>query len=228
MQSLINVDVDLLFWLRSGSDVDLARGNIMDGHSFRKESSNVLLLDAGHHHAGAALLPVHRGGHLLGGGELEAVDHSDDLVKVTAGGGGVEQRQLQPLVRTDDEDSSGSQGNSLGVLLIWVHHPVHLGNISLGVGNDGVGELREVVVGLDVINPADVGLHLVTGEGDQLDAPLGELPAEFLHAAQLGGADRGEVGRVGEEDGPAISQPGVEVNLALVGLGGEVWHDVSE
>merc|ERR1711872_275677 len=83
-----NVDVDFLFWLGSGSDVDLARGNIMDGHSFRKESSNVLLLDARHHHAGAALLPVHWGGHLLGRGELEAVDHADDLVEVPAGGGG--------------------------------------------------------------------------------------------------------------------------------------------
>ena len=49
----------------------------------------------------------------------------------------------------------GCQGNySLGVLLIRVHHAVQLCYIPLGVGNDGVGELGQVVVGLDVVYPA--------------------------------------------------------------------------
>ena len=83
----------------------------MDGHSFREESGHVLLLDPGHHHAGASLLPVHRSGHLPGGGQLEAVHHPDDLVKVPARGGRVQQGQLQPLVRPDDEDSSTNKTN---------------------------------------------------------------------------------------------------------------------
>ena len=81
----------------------------MDSDSLGEESSHVLLLDAGHHHAGASLLPVDGRGDLLGGGELETVNDSDDLVKVAARGGWVEQRQLQPLVRADDEDGSDNK-----------------------------------------------------------------------------------------------------------------------
>ena len=83
----------------------------MDSDSLGEESSHVLLLDARHHHAGPSLLPVHRSGHLPGGGQLEAVHHPDDLVKVPARGGRVQQGQLQPLVRADDEDSSGKTTN---------------------------------------------------------------------------------------------------------------------
>ena len=78
----------------------------MNGYSFRKESSHILLLDAGHHHAGAALLPVDGRGDLPGCSELQAVHHSDDLVKIPARGSGIQQRQLEPLVGADDEDSS--------------------------------------------------------------------------------------------------------------------------
>ena len=48
-------------------------------------------------------LPVCGRGHPFGGGELEGVHDPQDLVEVASGGGGVEQGQLQPLVRTDDE-----------------------------------------------------------------------------------------------------------------------------
>lgn len=54
-------------------------------------------------------LPVGWGGHSLGGRELERVHRSQDLVKVASGGGGVEQRQLQPLVGTDDEHLNAAE-----------------------------------------------------------------------------------------------------------------------
>ena len=54
------------------------------------------------------------------------------------------------------------------------------------------------------------------------------MSPEGLGPAELRGADRGVVSRVGEQDGPAILQPAVELDLALVGLGSEVGHDVSE
>ena len=54
----------------------------MDFDSLGDETSHVLLLDAGDHHAGSALLPVHWGGDLPCGRQLETVHHTDDLVKV--------------------------------------------------------------------------------------------------------------------------------------------------
>ena len=58
---------------------------------------------------------------------------------------------------------------------------------------------------------------------------LAKLVAERLHPAQLGGADGGVVGRVGEEDGPAVLDPAVEVNVALSGVSTEVgdWGELS-
>ena len=75
----------------------------MDLDTLGEEPSSVLLLDPRHHHAAAPLLPVHRGGHLPGSSQLQAIHHPEDLVKVPAGGSWVEQGQLQPLVRPDDE-----------------------------------------------------------------------------------------------------------------------------
>lgn len=52
---------------------------------------------------GGTYLPISWGGHSLGGCELERVHRSQDLVKVAPGGGGIEQRQLQPLVGTNNK-----------------------------------------------------------------------------------------------------------------------------
>ena len=78
----------------------------MNLESLGEDARSILHLDTGDHHAGSSLSPVHRSGHLPPGGQLETVDHSDDLIEVPAGGGGVEQRQLQSSVWTNDEHSS--------------------------------------------------------------------------------------------------------------------------
>ena len=48
---------------------------------------------------------MHKCNDLPGGGELEGVHDPQDLVEVPPGGGGVQQGQLEPLVRPDDEYS---------------------------------------------------------------------------------------------------------------------------
>lgn len=58
---------------------------------------------------GGMYLPISRGGHSFSGCELERVHHSQDLVKVASGGGGIEQRQLQPLVGTDNKHLNPEQ-----------------------------------------------------------------------------------------------------------------------
>src|SRR5215211_6737991 len=51
-----------------------------------------------------ALLPVDRGRDPVRGGELQGVDHAQDLVEVATCGHGIDENELELLVRPDDED----------------------------------------------------------------------------------------------------------------------------
>lgn len=57
----------------------------------------------------------------------------------------------------------------------------------------------------------------MTNQTDHFHTPLVKLMLQFREGTQFGGADRGEVGRVGEQDGPAIADEFVKVNVALGG-----------
>ena len=54
-------------------------------------------------------------------------------------------------------------GHASRILLIRVHHAVQGGHIPAGVSYDGVGEVLQLVVGNDVLDPALVGLCRVAG-----------------------------------------------------------------
>ncbi|MNP40369.1 hypothetical protein D3C76_1340070 [compost metagenome] len=62
----------------------------------------------------------------------------------------------------------------------------------------------------------------VDGKAHHLGVALVELRLELGQVAQLGGADRGEVLRVGEQDGPLVADPLVEVEGAFGAFGGEI------
>jgi len=224
---IIIVEDSVLFWLWSSSQISLSRRDIMNLESLGEDTRSILHLDTGHHHAGSSLSPVHRSGHLPPGGQLETVDHSDDLIEVSAGGGGVEQGQLQSSVWTNDEHSSAGERNTSIALGHRIQHSILLSNLSVGVSNDGVGELSESIVFQNVSNPALVRLHLITRQSNHLDSSLGELSTQCLSSAQLSGADRGVVSGVGEEDDPAALAPVVEINLAMSGGCCEVGDNIS-
>merc|ERR1711910_208274 len=146
-----------LLWLRCSTEIHLARGHLMHLDTLREESSSIFLFHSRHHHAAAASLPVNRCGHLAGGCELEAVNHSQDLVEVSPCCSRVEEGQLQPLVWANDEDCPAGKRDALGVLLIRVHHPIQSGHLPLWVSNDGVREASgEVVVCNDILDPPEV------------------------------------------------------------------------
>ena len=63
----------------------------------------------------------------------------------------------------------------------------------------GVGDLN-------VFDPAIMRVHRVTGQGQHLHVPLLELWHQVDHCAQLRGADRRVVRRVGEQNAPAAMQ----------------------
>lgn len=74
-------------------------------------------------------------------------------LKVTASSGGVEDGQLDFVVRANDKDSTGRHRHASGILLIGIQHAQLHGNVALLVGDDGVRQLlrREFRVGLGEI-----------------------------------------------------------------------------
>src|SRR4029077_17679536 len=63
---------------------------------------------------------------------------------------------------------------------------------------------------------------------DHVDVPAVELRAQRGQGAELGGADRGEVLRVGKQDGPAAGLPGVELDRSFGGVRDEIRRIVSQ
>jgi hypothetical protein len=106
-------------------------------------------------------------------------------------------------------------------------HVVEIGDLVVGVGNQRVVELRALRL-LDVLRPAVVRVERVDAHADHLDVALVELGLALGERAQLGGAHRCEVLRVGEEHPPAVAQVVVEVHRALGGLRGEVRRVVAQ
>src|SRR5690348_11780727 len=75
---------------------------------------------------------------------------------------------------------------------------------------------------LDVLHPFRMAADGIDAESEDLAAPLIELRLQPCHVAELGRADRREVLRVREEDGPAISDPLMEVDRPIGRLRREV------
>ena len=111
---------------------------------------------------------------------------------------GVEDAQFKPHVRPDDKDSSARQGQAGSISLIRVHHTALSGDGAGRICYDGVGKGVQLIVSLDVSNPAAVALRGVAGKSDQLKPALFELWHKLLHSSELGCADRSVVGRVAD------------------------------
>lgn len=60
----------------------------------------------------------------------------DDLREVSAGRGGVQDRELELLVRSYDEESPGGERNASSVDLVRVEHAELDGELALRVGDD--------------------------------------------------------------------------------------------
>ena len=168
--------------------------------------------------------PVDGAGNAVLLSGLQSVDDTQDLGGVTAGGGGVGHNQTDLLGGVDDEDGADSQSHTLrvdvgGVLV--VDHVVGVGDLALGVGDDG--EL-EVGAGnlVDILDPAVVGLDVVGAQTNELDTARGELGLELGESAELSGTDGSKVIGVGEKDGPLVTDEVVEVDGTVGGLGIEV------
>jgi hypothetical protein len=125
--------------------------------------------------------------------------------------------------------------------------------VAILVADDGVMHGMAAHIG-DVVNPRQILLHGVAGQGDDLHSAtphayegmsmhvlrytsiathylsiaLGELSLQACHVAELGGAHRGECAGVREDAHPLITSPRVEVDLTLGGVLSEVGGDVAD
>ncbi len=97
--------------------------------------------------------------------------------------------------------------------------------VRVGVADERVVDLVAAHV-FDVLLPLAVAVDGIDGETDDLCAALRELLLEASDGAELGGADGREVLGVGEENGPAVADPFVEVDGALRGFGGEIGSNI--
>jgi hypothetical protein len=89
------------------------------------------------------------------------------LSKVAPGAGGIQNLQFHFFVGTKDEDSAARHGHTAHAKL-GVDHAEMVRQLSSGVGDDGVVEGAAAVVALDVLDPAEMVLHTVAGQGDNL------------------------------------------------------------
>mmetsp|Transcript_22483 Transcript_22483/g.58632 ORF Transcript_22483/g.58632 Transcript_22483/m.58632 type:complete len:297 (-) Transcript_22483:32-922(-) len=211
------------------ADVLLARRHLC-GDKATQLLLGVLVAQGGHHHALVAVGPVGGGGHAVHSRELQGVDHAQDLVKVAPRGGGVQQRELELLVGADDEHRAGSHGQPGGILLIRINHAKLHGQFPLGVAHNGVihlGPMR-ILGGLDILDPALVGLGIIAGQRRELDTPAFELRLVGRDGSQLRGAHRSVVRGVAEEDCPGSIDVFVPLDGALRAVRREVGEHVSE
>lgn len=81
---------------------------------------------------------------------------------------------------------------------------------------------------LDVGGPLLVAADRIGAQTEQLCAALVELGLKAGHLSQLGGADRGEVLGVGEEDEPVVADVLMKVDGPLGGVGLEVGGSVAQ
>jgi hypothetical protein len=176
------------------------------------------------------LLPVGWRCDFMLRGQLDGVEYADDFVEVAAGGHGVSDLELDALVGANDEDGAnggvvGGSTTFAGLACIGCEHVIELGDLQLGVADEWVVDLVSADI-FDVLLPLAVAVDGVDGEADDLGVALRELLFEACHGAELGGADGREVLGVGEENGPAVPDPFMEVDCALRGLGGEIGSNI--
>jgi hypothetical protein len=164
------------------------------------------------------------------GGQLNRVEHAQDLVEIAAGAHGVAEGELDLLIGTNDED--GADGGVVGRCAAFAgfarlgrEHVIELGDLELGVADHGI--VDGVALGLfDVRRPLGVIRNGIDAEANDLGVALLEFRGETGHIAQLRGAHGSEVLGMREQDGPAVANPFVEVNRAASCFRGEIGGSV--
>lgn len=179
------------------SQVRLARGQ-RKGLMSREGLMSIVTAQGWLDHACITCIPSNWSGNWFDISQLQGINNSQDLIKVPSSGCRIQDGELHPLVRPNDEDSSSSDWDSLIVLFISIQHSEVPCKHSIAVIDDGVWQILAMFVAIvqDVLAPSEMILNRITGESNDLDLPLLELVDQLNHLGQLCGAHRGVVTRV--------------------------------
>lgn len=220
--------VYLFRWVWSETQVTFATGHAFNTMALGEKSLYIFLLDRWQHHAFFALGPVDGGSYFLVGGELQRVDDTQYLIKVATGGSGVQDRELELLVRTDNEHCTTCHGHARRVLLDRIQHTKLHREVTFRVSDDGIREVSTATtVCLEIWDPFLVGSCCIARQCNHFDIALGEFRMDRRQQAQLRGADWGEIIRMGAEHTPRISQPLIEFDWSLGTVLFEVRKSIS-
>lgn len=215
--------------VRGEAKVVLARGHLNLLKALGELGGCLLVRESGDNHALVAGGPVGRSGDRVLGGELKRVNNANDLVKVAASGGGVEDAEGELASRVGQVHGTSSEGDSGLVKFIRVEHAEGEGDLARLIGNNGEAEVtREVLAGLDVGDPLLVAVNGVAAESSALNTTLLELLEVLGDSAELGGTDRGEVSRVAEKESPGSLEVLAEVNFSLGGVSLDLGKVITE
>ncbi len=100
-------------------------------------------------------------------------------------------------------------------------HVPGFGNLEIGVADHRIVRRKASRV-LDVDRPLGVVGDGIDRKAYDLDIAFIEFRLEASHGAEFGGADRREVLRMGEQDGPRIPDPVMEADVAFRCRGFEI------
>jgi hypothetical protein len=169
-----------------------------------------------------ALFPIHRCDHFVFRSELNGFQDAQNFIEIVGCAHGIAERQLDLLVRSDKEDSASGGvvcgGAPFGtVSAIGGQYVVELGDVQLGIADHW--EVHLVALSfLDIHGPLGVTSDGVDVEADNLAVTPLEFGLEAGHVAEPSGADGCEVRGARKEDGSAVADPFVGIELALRGL----------
>ena len=190
----------------------------------------MVILDAGVHNHIVTWDPVDRSGDLVLVAGLERIDDSKNLGGVPASRGGVCEDCSDGLLRVNDEYGTDRESNALAVDvrgILVINHVIGKRDLTAFVTNDWEFQVRTADF-INVLDPFAVTVDGVGGQTDQLDAALGEFGLELGERTQFGGADWGEILRVGEENNPLVTDEFVEVDWAGGSFGLEIGGNGAE
>jgi len=181
------------------------------------------------------LLPVDRGGDAVPFADLERVDDPEDFVKVATSGSGVRNGQTDDLLGVDDEHRSDGEGNALGVDvggILVIQHVVQGSDLTFLVRDYGIFDMgwADILSAklLNILDPSLVLFEAVGRETNDFHTTISKVFGATSNFAKLSGADRGKIIRMGEENGPFVPDPFVELYWALGGLSLEIRSDASK
>lgn len=150
-------------------------------------------------HGVAARLPAGGANLAVLVGELERLDQAQGLVDVAADGQVVDGDLAQGALGVDDEEAA--QGDAL----LLNEAAVVAGNLEVLVGNQGQLEvLAQTTLLAGALAPRQVGEVAVGGDTQHGGVELLELGQGVVVGENLGGADKGEVHGVEQEDDPGV------------------------